>query len=1297
MDFVKLGIQRLNSNNYDIWKYRVEQFLIREDLWYVIKDELPAVRTEKQIKDDARARATIGLLLEDSQLPIIRAAETAKSAWDEIKAYYVKETPRSIVSLIKRLSRTVLTDDGSVEEHLMAMESIFERFNDTDSKVPDTIKVGFLLASLPESYDNFVSSMEARDASRMTVLYVKEMLLNEGVRRKERQIGTASENKALRTFDTSKTKKKTCFYCGKPGHYKRDCRKLRFDQGQSSSNQHHHENAKISLTDVKEEYTCLTTADFRSKDVWCMDSGATKHMTWNRSIFTEFRPMTNTVTMADGDKIECHGIGSVKLYSMDLASNKTNILLQEVLFVPELSGNLISVGRLTDKGCLVSFDNKMCCVSLGQKTLITAKKDGCLYLVKTPETCFKVCADVHNDLCVHQWHRRLGHRDIETVKRLGRSGQIKIVECGSVDRCEVCIKGKLSRKPFPKKDDISTTEILELVHADVCGPLDVITPSGNRYILTITDDFSRYCHVMLLKQKSDVAQQIKDFVARMETSLERLPKIIRMYNGGEFVNREVKMFCRSKGITSQFTVPHNPEQNGVSERRNRYMMDMTRCLLFDANLPTKYWGEAVTTAIFIQNRTPNSKIKYEIPYERWTGKSVDFNDMKIFGCQVYAHIPKVKRRKLDPKAEKLVFVGYSESSKGYRLLNVSNDKITLSRDIVVVKSVEQQPCVEIELAIPPQTENTTVELIPREITPESPRSPVVDINLIDFGRTPTPENIVRRSARANIGVPPIRFSPDMANVVLQDGLEPVTYQEAMNCEFSEEWQQAMDDEYESLMKNGTWDLMPLPPGRKAVDCKWVYKLKEGLHGEKNRFKARLVARGFSQVYGEDYDQVFAPVVRQTTLRLLMTIAGSKNYRVKHYDIKTAFLYGDLQETIFMKQPQGFKRHGQENLVCCLKKSLYGLKQSARAWNQRLDGVLCKLGFKAAKSDPCLYTKTINNKLMYISIYVDDIIIAFDDEDEIRQIGRQLSEQFEITDLGDARHFLGIEIERNMDGTYSICQRNYIKKVLDRFGLSWAKGSSFPMDPGYAKAEKGENLPDNHEYRQIIGSLLYLSINSRPDISAATSILSRKVSCPNTLDMNEAKRTLKYLRTTIDYKLKLGDCSLSGLVGYADSDWAGDKTDSKSMSGIIFKYNGASISWMSRKQPCVSLSSTEAEYIALSEAIKEFSWLKSLLDDFGENLDFPITIFEDNQGCIKLANSEGMGRNTKHINTRYNFVKEYVAAEEVKLQYCPTENMLADLLTKPLHGTKMGIFSSKIGLHRSFSIEEECWDYGSTGK
>ena len=341
------------------------------------------------------------------------------------------------------------------------------------------------------------------------------------------------------------------------------------------------------------------------------------------------------------------------------------------------------------------------------------------------------------------------------------------------------------------------------------------------------------------------------------------------------------------------------------------------------------------------------------------------------------------------------------------------------------------------------------------------------------------------------------------------------------------------------------------------------------------------------------------------------------------------------------------------------------------------------GFECSKADPCLFSKCVDNEWVYLVLYVDDLIVACVDTELIDKLEFSLKKSFQVSDLGDLSYYLGLQFERNKDGMFLMHQHTYIQKIIKAFGCEDAKPSKIPLDPGYQKRrEVHEPLKDNVKYRSAIGALLYVSVNSRPDIAIATSILSRKVNNPTEADWNEVKRILRYLKYTEHTKLLLGDTwnfKSADLVGYADADWAGNEEDRKSNSGFVFKFFGAPISWKSRKQQCVSLSSTEAEYVALSEACQEGMWLKTLVRDLHENCSSQLVLFEDNQSCLKLVKSERIGGRSKHIDTKFHFIRDLFTKGEIVLEYCPSDRMVADILTKPLEAVKTRQFVDQLGL------------------
>lgn len=479
-----------------------------------------------------------------------------------------------------------------------------------------------------------------------------------------------------------------------------------------------------------------------------------------------------------------------------------------------------------------------------------------------------------------------------------------------------------------------------------------------------------------------------------------------------------------------------------------------------------------------------------------------------------------------------------------------------------------------------------------------------------------------------------------------------------------------------MKKNQTWELCELPKDKKAIRCKWVFKVKNDL-----KFKARLVACGYSQKFGEDYDEVFAPVARQTTFRVLLSVASKEKWLVDHLDVKTAFLNGKLTEEIYMQQPPGYESENK-NLVCRLKKSIYGLKQAAKSWNDEIHRVLTNDGFQRSKNDPCLYSKNMNGEWVFVLIYVDDMAIAAKTTKTMQAVKTMLTSKFDIEDLGEIKQYLSIDVTRE-NGIFYLSQSKYIKKIVKEFGLEMAKESNVPMQVSYGKSKESQvALLSNKEYQKLLGSLLYVSVNTRPDIAASISILAQKVSAPTQEDWNELKRVVKYLKGTADMKLALAKQNHKGdqLYGYSDANFAGE-SDRKSNSGHTFLVNGAAVCWSSRKQNLVALSTCESEFIALSEACRAATWLRRLLGDFRQNSSKATTIFEDNQSCLKLIEEEErLSDRSKHIDTRFHFVKDYVKKGIVQCIYCPTEKMLADVLTKPISASKIISFRSELGLH-----------------
>jgi hypothetical protein len=491
--------------------------------------------------------------------------------------------------------------------------------------------------------------------------------------------------------------------------------------------------------------------------------------------------------------------------------------------------------------------------------------------------------------------------------------------------------------------------------------------------------------------------------------------------------------------------------------------------------------------------------------------------------------------------------------------------------------------------------------------------------------------------------------------------EPQSLAECQGRRDWNQWKDAMQAELDSLIKHGTFTLVPRMEGMPLIPTKWVFKIKRDEKGRVDKYKARIVAKGFKQIAGRDYSEVYAPVGRHTTFRALLTEVVLSDLELIHIDVRTAFLNGELEEEIYVTPPPGY---ASSKHAWLLHKALYGLKQAGRAWHLHLKAILREMGLKVTYSDESLYIlRSPDGSVTYLLVYVDDLLIA-GPKKTVYPLKDKLSERLDIHDLGDVRHFLGMEISRNRDkGTLWLAQQQNAKGVLEKFGMQDAKPRKTPMDANLP-LQAFDGVADKEvleTYQSLVGSLLYLANCTRPDLSQAVGVLSRFMSNPSAEHLSAAKQVLRYLRGTADLGL-LYTNKTSDLVGYCDADYAGDLDKRKSTSGFVFLRADAAISWSSKLQPTVALSTCEAEFISSAAAIKEALWLRNLLGDFEDKVK-PVLIYGDNQGALKLLHHPHAHQRTKHIDVAHRFAQDRVERGEVICEYVQTDDMVADCTTK----------------------------------
>ena len=1002
-------------------------------------------------------------------------------------------------------------------------------------------------------------------------------------------------------------------------------------------------------------------------------------MTSNKKTLANFREFKKPekVGLGDGHTVDAIGVGNVYI-KMQLAKGKSKeFVIHKVLYVPNLACNLFSVRAAASKGKSVKFIDDKCWIynRAGDVCGMGSLVDKLYHLDCELVPSESVSVAFEKSRVIDLWHQRLGHPGKQclslTVNKQLVSG-INVSKMEELSFCEGCVEGKIHHQSFQPVGEIRSTEKLQLVHSDVCGPMSTDSIGGRKYFVTFTDDYSRCCSVYFIKHKYEVFEKFKEFETATTTSSGQRIRRLRTDNGGEYVSKEFENYLKSREIFHEFTVPHSPEQNGVAERMNHTLVESARSMLSHAGLPKSFWAEAIATAAYIRNRMPTAAIREDkTPYEKWYGRKPDVSNLRVFGCMAYAHIPESQRKKLDKKSEKLRFVGYSIQSKGYRLFD-ENQKVIVRRDVVFNETdfgqAEEKLTDKFDVNVSQGEANTLV--VEQQQRPQRQRRPPVRYGQDEYADTVMHEFVHHVAYNVN------------------QVQEPKSLEEALATEHANQWRAAADSEFESLMKNETWKLVELPSDRKPIGCKWVFKVKYCSDGKIERFKARLVAKGYAQKYGIDYDETFSPVVRFSSIRALLAYAVQNGLLIHQMDVVTAFLNGNLEEEIYMEQPDGYIQPGKENLVCKLQKSLYGLKQSPRCWNTAFQEYMEVIQFKQSTADPCIYVK-MTDAIAILAVYVDDLIVMASTLEEMQQIKETLKSRFQMKDLGKLHYCLGISIEQDEERKCLwIHQKQYILNMLEKYSLSNAKVVSTPADVSVQlKKDDGvSNKVDSVTYQSIIGSLLYAAIATCPDIAQAVGVVAKFSSSPNQSHLTAAKRILRYLKGTLNLAIRYQKLEDEELIGYTDADWAGDLDDRHSTTGNIFMMGGGPISWLSKKQAIVALSTSEAEYVALSFATQEIVWLRKLLiTDLKSTSQKPTVLMEDNQGAISIAKNPVVHARTKHIDIRYHYIREAVQNGTINLCFCPSENMIADLLTKPLPRGRFTMLRDAMGLTELLSM------------
>ena len=1058
------------------------------------------------------------------------------------------------------------------------------------------------------------------------------------------------------------------------------------------------------------------------------DSGCTNHISPYRDQFENFeRTAPRPFKAANKQTFSTIGKGELVI-NVPNGDTFTRLRLTDVQYSPSVAYTLVSIGRLDEEGFTAQFGNGKCVLRGSDGERIGEVQ-------RTARKAYKVEHEMgmanaaEETLTIEQLHRRMGHASIQVIRDLVKHGMITGVRLeysptGKPFFCEACVYGKATRKSVPKiREGKRATVFGGEVHSDLWGKSPVESKGGKSYMDTYIDDKTRLTNVFFLRLKSEQPTAYKKYEAWAENQLGVRIKVLNTDRGGEYLGGDFIAYLKSRGTLQKLSVHDTHQESGVAERRNRTIVERVRTLLHASGLPKFLWAEAARHAVWLLNRTTTKAVEGMTPYEAAFGKKPDLSKIREWGERVWVRIE--GGNKLGGRVREGRWLGVDDESKGVRVYWPDTKTITVERNTyydnsstyhlegektvgLTINEMNVNPNPDVVISNANEVPNVPVEDEPEVDDQEGkgrrirkPSQRVLDLmegrgtwtdeptnSLVPPGIQLMAEGGANDEELTDWLVVPDHVEGYAFAAVIGDSeaLEPRSFAEAKRGGDWPLWEKAIHEELATLKAAGTWELVEKPEGANVVGSKWVFRAKKDAAGKIVRYKARLVAQGFSQIPGVDYFDTFAPVARLASIRTVLAFAASEDLETGQIDIKGAYLNGELTENerIYMRQPPGY---AQGTFVCKLHKTLYGLKQSGRRWYQKLVEIMTILKFTRSEVDQAVFYRRDAGKgvLIIVLVHVDDCSIVASPQPLINRFKIEIKKHVEITDLGALHWILGIEVQRiREERKLLLSQRSYIDSILRRYGFFDLKPISTPMDPNIrlTSAQSPTATDDiakmrDIPYHEAIGSLMYASLGTRPDISFAVQTLSRFAVNPGLAHWEAVKRVFRYLKGTRELWLSYGGVKKE-MEGYADADGS-MMEDRKAISGYAFIINGGAVSWSAKKQEIISLSTTESEYIAATYAAKEALWLRSLIFQlFGTSLT-ATTLFSDNQSAIALTKEHQYHARTKHIDVRYHFIRWIVEEGKIRLIYCPTDEMVADTLTKALPSAKVKHFAGALGL------------------
>uniref|UniRef100_A0A2N9H7L1 Integrase catalytic domain-containing protein n=1 Tax=Fagus sylvatica TaxID=28930 RepID=A0A2N9H7L1_FAGSY len=1296
---------KLDSCNYIIWKLQISAVLDAYSMIEHLDGSTPQPRqflnteTGMQTVNPAfliwkkRDKALLTLLYSTLSSPVLAMVvglSTSQEVWNKLEERFTC-TARANVLNLKLELQSIKKGSDSVSTYLQRIKAVRDKLSAVGVQSDPEELLHVILKGLPKEYASFASAIRTRDG----VLSLEKLsVLLQTEEQSMQESADPLSNSALAMFVTPN--KHFNGYNGNQSYNNnrgRGGRNFSRGRGGRSSN---FNSSSFNASNFK----CTTDPSPTTVSI-CSSSQ---------------NPTTKLAAMASASNLQ-HTQGSETWLTDSGASDHISASSQNLHpQAPYLGQDQVSVGngqQVPIQSIAVHFDaNKLLIQDLptGRVLYKGLSRNG-VYPIHSSNlftSAFNktACAASSFSAPIWQlWHSRLGHPSNKVLSSIFPSLQCNTSLSESVKtHCTHCLAGKMHQLPFPVSNK-TVSSPFSLIHADLWGPAPIVSYTGFKYYLVLVDEFTKFTWTYLLKHKSDTLQVFTQFHAMLSCPHTPQQNGTAERKHRHLIQCALALLSESKLPISYWsyavsTAAHlinrlptpNLKQKTPWELLFHKPPDIQYLRTFGCQcfpLLTPYTAHKLhpktTSCVFLGYPTNTKGYLCLDPVTKrvYTSRHVLFNEHVFPGL---IHTSDSSASSSHASASPIISSDTWLNTLLYlhTCSHTTADNPPISTESCPVSTVLPTTNLHSALTNPNQTQTSMPPLSNQQIQPssptilplppdtpptpslptESPNTPAISpLPVASFSPLPTapaafvPHPMQTRS-KHGIFKPKVSYSAQTSTDY--SITEPSSFTTASK---HPQWCTAMNEEFEALQHQGTWVLVPQPPSKNIVGCKWVYKLKYNSDGTIARYKARLVAKGFHQQYGVDFDETFSPVVKPPTVRLILSLAVSLGWSLRQLDVKNAFLHGTLKEEVYMTQPQGYVDPKHPSHVCKLIKSIYGLKQAPRAWFESFTTQLLHLGFTASTADSSLFIYKHEKVIAYLLLYVDDIVLTSNTPSYLDKLITQLSAVFDLKDLGSLHYFLGLQVTRSSNGLY-LNQAKYAHDLLKKHNMLDSKPAKSPSCPNTRLSlHDGDPLPDPHGYRSLVGALHYLTF-TRPDLSFSVHQVCQYMSTPTTIHLAAAKRILRYIRGTLNHGIAFSPGPIQ-LSAYTDADWAGDPDDRRSTSGFLVYLGSNPITWSAKKQPTVSRSSTESEYRALAIASAELCWIRTLLKDLGVYLSHTPILWCDNVSALAIASNPVFHARTKHIEVDFHFVRERVLRKDLLVQFVSTIDQLADIFTKSL--------------------------------